>query len=42
MDPEPAVLALTRLRVFLKERGIKEVFKALYDPNRRRLKPREL
>ena len=42
IDPEHLKLALTRLRDFLVERGIKEVPMPVYRPNRGRLKPREL
>ena len=36
------MLALTRLRDFMVERGIMEVSMPVYDPNRRKLSPREL
>ena len=42
IDPENVVLALTRLRDFLVERGVREVSLPVYDPNRGRLNPREL
>ena len=42
IDPEHVVLALTRLRYFIVERGIREVSMPVYDPNRGRLNPREL
>ena len=42
IDPEPVVLALTRLRDFMVERGIMEVSMPVYDPNRGKLSPREL
>ena len=42
IKPEHVVLALTRLRDFLVERGIREVSIPVYDPNRGRLDPREL
>ena len=42
MDPEHAVLALTQLRDFLVEMGVKEVSIPVYNPNRGRLNPREL
>ena len=42
IDPEHVVLALTRLRDFLVERGIREVSMPVNDPNRGILNPREL
>ena len=42
IDPELVVLALTRLRDFLFERGTCESSVPVYDPNRGRLNPREL
>ena len=42
IDPEHVMLALTRLRDFLVERGIRELSMRVYDPNRGRLNPREL
>ena len=42
IDPEHVVLALTRLRDFMIERGIVEVSMPVYDPNRGKLSPREL
>ena len=42
IDPEPVMLALTRLRDFMIERGIMEVSMPVYDPNRGKLSPREL
>ena len=42
IDPEHVVLALTSVRDFLVERGIHEVSKPVYDPNRDRLNLREL
>ena len=42
MDPEDLVLSLTRLRVFLVERGVKELSIPVYDPNREQMQPREL
>ena len=42
IDPEHVVLALTRLRDFLVERGMRVVSMPVYDPNRGRLNPREL
>ena len=42
VDPEHVILALTRLRDFLVEKGIKEVSIPVYDQNRGRLNPREL
>ena len=40
IDPEHVMLALTRLRNFIVERGIREVSMPVYDPNRGRLNPR--
>ena len=40
--PEHVILALTRLRDFMVERGIREVSMPVYDPNRGRLNPKEL
>ena len=42
IDPEHVMLALTRLRDFMVERGIMEVSMPFYDPNRVKLSPREL
>ena len=42
IDPEHVILALTRLRDFMIERGITEVSMPVYDPNRGKLSPREL
>ena len=42
IDPEHVMLALTRLRNFMIERGIVEVSMPVYDPNRGKLIPREL
>ena len=42
IDPEHVMLALTRLRDFMIERGIVEVSMPVYDPNRGKLIPREL
>ena len=42
VDPEHVMLALTRLRDFMIERGIMEVSMPVYDPNRGKLSPREL
>ena len=42
VDPENLVLSLTRLREFLVEMDVKELSLPVYDPNRRRLHPREL
>ena len=42
IDPEHVMLALTRLRDFMIERGITEVSMSVYDPNRGKLSPREL
>ena len=39
---EHVMLALTRLRDFMVERGIKEVWMLVYDPNRGKLNPRDL
>ena len=41
-DPEHVMLALTRLRDFMIERGIVEVSMPVYDPNMGKLSPREL
>ena len=41
IDPEHVMLALTRLRDFMVERGIMEVSMPVYDPNRGKLSPRE-
>ena len=41
-DPEHVMLALTRLREFMIERGIVELSMPVYDPNRGKLSPREL
>ena len=41
VDPEHVMLALTRFRDFLIERGIREVSMPAYDPNRGWLNPRE-
>ena len=41
-DPEHVMLALTRPRDFMVERGIREVSMPVYDPNRGKLSPREL
>ena len=40
--PENSVLSLTRLRIFLVERRVKELSLLVYDPNRGMLHPREL
>ena len=40
--PEHVILALTRLRDFMVERGIRKVSMPVYDSNRGRLNPREL
>ena len=40
--PESLVLALTRLRDFLIERGVTSLSLPVYDPNRGKLHPREL
>ena len=42
VDPESLVLALTRLRDFLVERGVTSLSLPVYDPNRSKLHPREL
>ena len=42
IDPEHAMLALTRLRDFMIERRIMEVSMPVHDPNRGELSPREL
>ena len=42
IDPEHVMLAVTRLRDFMIERGIVEVSMPVYDPNRGKLSPREL
>ena len=42
IDPEHVMRALTRLRDFMSERGIREVSVPVYDPNRGRLNPRKL
>ena len=42
IDPEHVLLALTRLRDFLVERGIREVSIPVYDPKSGKLNPREL
>ena len=42
IDPEHVMLALSRLRDFMVERGIMEVSMPVYDPNRGKLSPREL
>ena len=42
MDPENLNLSLTRLRVFLVDREVKELSLSVYNPNRGRLHPREL
>ena len=42
IDPEHVILALTRLRDFMVERGIREVSKPFYDPNRGKFNPSEL
>ena len=42
IDPEHVMLALTRLRDFMVERGIMEVSMPVYDPNRGKLSLREL
>ena len=42
IDPKHVILALTRLRDFMVERGIMEVSMPVYDPNRGKLNPREL
>ena len=40
--PDHVMLALTRLRDFMIEKGIVEVSMPVYDPNRGKLSPREL
>ena len=42
VNPEKLVLALTRLRDFLVERGVTYLSLPVYDPNRGKLHPREL
>ena len=42
VDPKSLVLALTRLRDFLVERGVTSLSVPVYDPNRGKLHPREL
>ena len=42
VDSESLVLALTRIREFLVERGVTSLSLPVYDPNRRKLHPREL
>ena len=42
IDPEHVMLAKTKLRDFMIERGIVEVSMPVYDPNRGKLNPREL
>ena len=42
IDPEHVMVALTRLRDFIVERGIPEISIPVYDPNRVRLSSREL
>ena len=42
IDPEHVMLAPTRLRDFMVERGIQEVSMPVYDPNSGRLSPWEL
>ena len=42
LDPESLVLALTRLRDFLVERGVTSLSLPVSDPNRGKLHPREL
>ena len=42
IDPEHVMLALTRLRDFMVERGIREVSMRVYDPNMGKLSTREL
>ena len=42
IEPEHVMLALTRLRDLMIERGIVEVSMPVYDPNRGKLSPREL
>ena len=41
-DPQSLVLALTRLREFLVERGVTSLSLPVHDPNRGKLQPREL
>ena len=42
VNPESLVLALTRLKDFLIERGVTSLSLPVYDPNRGKLHPREL
>ena len=42
VNPESLVLALTRLRDFLVERGVTSLLLPVYDPNRGKLHPRDL
>ena len=42
VNPESLVLALTRLRDFLVERGVTSLSLPVYDPNEGKLHPREL
>ena len=42
IDPEHVMLALTKLRDLLIEKGIVEVSMPVYDPNRGKLSPKEL
>ena len=42
VNPESLILALTRLRNFLVERGVTYLSLPVYDPNRGKLHPREL
>ena len=42
VNPESLILAFTRLRVFLVERGVTSLSLPVYDPNRGKLHPREL
>ena len=42
VDPDDLGMSLTRLRDFLGEMEVKELSLPVYDPNRRRLHPREL
>ena len=42
VNPENLVLALTRLREWLVESGVTSLSIPVYDPNRRKLHPREL
>ena len=42
VDPESLILALTRLRDFLVERGVTSLSLPVYDPNMGKLHPREL